>query len=141
MTNIITFFILILLATTTQTGTLKVEISNIRNTKGVVRVALYNSAEGFPRDEEAVIQSQIIEKITKKTHTVYFRNLPTGYYAISLLHDEDNNNEMKFNFWGIPTEGYGFSRNVKPQLKAPSFKDTKVKVNGATSIKINIIYR
>ena len=142
MTYLINFFIFILLFTTNQTATLKVEISNIQNTKGTIKVALYNSPNGFPRDEEAVIEEQIISNISKKSHVVYFRNLSYGNYAISLLHDENNNNDMDYNLIGIPTEGYGFSNNVKPKLSATSFKDTKVKVNRSyTSIKIDIIYR
>ena len=142
MTHLINFLIFFFLLTTNQTATLKVDINNIQNTKGTIRVALYNSPVGFPRDNEAVIEEQVINNISNKTNSVYFRNLPYGNYAISLFHDENNNEAMDYNLIGIPKEGYGFSNNVKPQLKAPSFNDTKVKVNCSyTSIKIDVIYR
>lgn len=37
---------------------------------------------------------------------VIFKNIHHGIYAVSVLHDENNNGLMDKNFFGIPTEGY-----------------------------------
>ena len=43
-------------------------------------------------------------------------------------------------FIGIPKEGYCFSNNVKPKLKAPSFEDTKVWIDSDTTITVEMNY-
>lgn len=51
-----------------------------------------------------------------------------GTYAIGLYHDADDDREMDTGVFGIPTEGYGFSRNVGGGLSAPSFASAALEV-------------
>ncbi len=46
-----------------------------------------------------------------------------GSYAVALFHDVDDDGVLDRGAFGIPTEGYGFSRNVGGGLSAPSFRD------------------
>lgn len=51
-----------------------------------------------------------------------------GAYAIGLYHDADDDNELDRGVFGVPTEGYGFSRNVGGGLSAPGFAEAALQV-------------
>jgi uncharacterized protein (DUF2141 family) len=112
-------------------GDITVEILALRNTAGQVLISLYNKAEGFPRDRDAVIESKIVTPIADTEFEVVFENYPHGDYAIAVLHDENMNTDMDFGFLHLPKEGYCFSNNVKPRLSAPSFKRAKFALSSA----------
>jgi len=108
-----------------STGDITVEILALRNVEGQVLISLYNTAEGFPRDRDAVIESKIVTPIDSTEFEVVFEDFPHGDYAIAVLHDENMNADMDFGFLHLPVEGYCFSNNAKPRLGAPSFKRAK----------------
>lgn len=53
-------------------------------------------------------------------HTIRFENLPSGQYAVAILHDENGNDRLD-RFAGIPREGIGFSRNPRFSFGPPAF--------------------
>jgi uncharacterized protein (DUF2141 family) len=40
------------------------------------------------------------------------RGIPAGTYAVTVLHDENSDGKMDFNWIGMPTKGYGFSIDI-----------------------------
>jgi uncharacterized protein (DUF2141 family) len=52
---------------------------------------------------------------------VSFGSLRPGTYAVAVLHDENENGKMDFNFLGMPLEGYGFSNDASALFGPPSF--------------------
>lgn len=118
-------------------GQLKVRITGLNSNKGNVAVALFNSAADFPKQERAFLGE--VTQITKKAASVTFRNLRPGLYAIAVLHDENQNAKMDFNFLGMPLEGYGFSNDASAMFGPPDFADAAFKLKprpSAVSIKI-----
>lgn len=116
---------------------LKVRITGLNNDKGKVAVALFASAADFPKQERALLGE--VTPITNKTASVTFRNLRPGLYAIAVLHDENQNSKMDFNFLGMPLEGYGFSNDASAMFGPPSFADAAFKLKArpsAVSIKM-----
>ena len=72
-----------------------------------------------------------------------FIGLPAGSYAVSVLHDENSDGKMDFNWIGVPTKGYGFSNDAKAVLLAPpSFHAASFDYDGRglLAISINIVY-
>ena len=84
------------------------------------------------------LSSMQIEVIKEKTAIITFTNLEAGEYAFSLFHDENENNQMDSNMFGIPKEGYGFSTNFKPIISTPAFDDANFKIEGDIIQKIKI---
>ena len=118
-------------------GQLKVRITGLNNDKGKVAVALFASAADFPKQERALLGE--LTPITSKTASVTFRNLRPGLYAIAVLHDENQNSKMDFNFLGMPLEGYGFSNDASAMFGPPSFDAAAFKLKArpsAVSIKM-----
>lgn len=103
-----------------ETFTLSIKVSDLRNDKGQLAVALFNSEEGFPKQEHAFAGK--LARIENGRAVVRFDGLEPGIYAAAVLHDENSNSKMDFNFVGIPLEGYGFSNDASAAFGPPSFE-------------------
>ena len=116
-------------------GDITVNITDIRNTDGEILISLYDKAEGFPRDRQAIFRTAVVEPDVSGQVTTVFEDLPYGDYALAVLHDEDGSQGMTFGSFHLPKEGYCFSNNVKVRFKPPKFKKTKFTLDGAGVIQ------
>lgn len=138
---IILIFVLIAQTLVSQknTGTLTLTVTGLRNNNGMVLASVFKNPDGFPHEREKSLQ-HIKVPINKNTSEVIFRNIPFGYYAIGIIHDENNNNKMDFGIFHIPKEGYGASNNANGTFGPPDFNDAKfnfTSTNNKVIIKIN----
>jgi uncharacterized protein (DUF2141 family) len=70
---------------------------------------------------------------------IYFTGVAPGRYAVSLYHDVNDNGSLDTDFFGRPTEPYGFSHDVDATFGAPSFKDAAIDVSEPrTLVVINL---
>ena len=69
-----------------------------------------------------------------------FKDLPVGKYALAIYHDENNDKKCNKNFFGIPTEAYCFSRNYRPIMSVPKFKDCYIDLKSDRAISIKMVY-
>ena len=98
-------------------GVLSIAISGLRSERGTVRLCMTRHRAYFPdcsRDPEALSRS-----VAASRDTVEFDRVPLGEYAIAVIHDENNNRKLDTLF-GIPREGFGFSRKPVPLRKSLS---------------------
>ena len=118
-----------------ETFSLTVNISGLDSDEGKVLVGIYNSKEDFLKKR---YKGDIVKIKDRKT-TVVFKNVPKGEYAVSFIHDENDNNKMDTNFLGIPKEDYGCSNNAKGFMGPPKYEDAKFNItsNKTISIKAN----
>ena len=110
-------------------GSIVVEITELRSFEGQVLVSIYDEAEGYPRSHDAVLQTKVVRTIESSDVKVVFENLEYGDYALAIMHDENSSGEMDYSAFGFPTEGYCFSNNVRPRIRAPKFKKAKLELN------------
>lgn len=113
---------------------LKVKINGFKNNNGKVIVGLYNSEGNFLNTTHKATTTII----KRNTAYVVFKGIHKGEYAISLYHDENNNNELDKNFFGIPKEVYGCSNNAKGVMGPPQYKDAKFKLVKTETITISL---
>ena len=125
------FFSLQSFATSSPVGTLVLHVTNFKDNKGTVRIALARSkAElDFVKKPYKLAETKINDKQAKWV----FHDLPYGEYAIKLYHDENGNKVFDTNFLGIPEEGYGFSNNAKGHFGPPDYKQVKFSINKITT--------
>jgi uncharacterized protein (DUF2141 family) len=109
-----------------------VTILNIRNSIGTVDCALFDSPNGFPRDVLRSAMRLVVMKVPNTRARCDFEGLPSGTYALVVLHDENMNGKLDTNWLGVPKEGYGFSKDAKAALLAPSFSDASFVYDGKT---------
>jgi uncharacterized protein (DUF2141 family) len=107
-----------------QSGKLEIAVTEIRNEKGDIRVALFQQEDGFPNDHKKAFYAGTFD-IEGIQLNFTIEDLPYGEYALAILHDENGNEKMDFNFLRMPKEGYGVSNNVTRSLGPPKFKDAK----------------
>lgn len=94
--------------TTSEEGiTITVTIDKIKNNKGKVLFALYTE-DTFLSSKPIQATGSTIEGNKVK---VTFTNVPKGTYAITCVHDENDNGRMDFEEGGMPKEDYGLSNN------------------------------
>lgn len=112
-------------------GIKQVENSNIM-------IALYNEKDAF------LDQDQIFKKVEVAADSAMveytFTGLQHGIYAISLYHDEDDDNEMDRKWYGPPKEGYGFSNNFTSNIRPARFDDASFELMEDKIIEIKVVY-
>ncbi|WP_051068832.1 DUF2141 domain-containing protein [Cesiribacter andamanensis] len=103
-------------------ASLHLTVEGLRNNKGLVRISLFNSEDGFPEDNQKALKVLAVAPKGGKAQ-VAFGSLPAGTYAIALLHDENENGKMDTNLVGYPKEGWGASADQLPTFRAPRFQE------------------
>ncbi|MBT9312739.1 DUF2141 domain-containing protein [Leptothoe kymatousa] len=122
----------------TEPAQLTVDIRGFKAPQGQVCLNLFDSSTGFPSDRNQALQS-LCQAATETA--VIFEDLAPGSYAVSVFHDANEDNELNRNFVGMPTEGFGFSRNPTVRVGPPKFGDAVVLVAGTeTHIEIELSY-
>ncbi len=121
-------------------STVNITIKNIRNAKGVCCVALFSNPTAFPGQLNKATKSVVV-RATKGNAKVKFDNVPSGTYAIAVIHDENEDGQLNTNFLGIPKEGYGASNNRLPITCAPDFTGASFIVTAKVKdLDINLKY-
>jgi len=107
---------------TSASPTLTVRVDGIRGTKGLLRVAVFNKADGWLENGKDV--QGVSRKITATSMTFSFNRLKPGAYAVSVLHDLNENGQMDMRWlpWPKPLEGVAASRNPRPRAGPPTWK-------------------
>jgi uncharacterized protein (DUF2141 family) len=111
-----------------QRSNLKIVFKDLRNDKGWLGMLLFNGPEGYPGEYRKAYKLAY-KRIENGTVVIDFKDIPFGSYAVTMLHDENANMDMDFNFLGIPKEGYGASNNAARYFGPPRYKDARFEVN------------
>ena len=106
---------------------LDIEISNIRNHKGVILLSVYTAPGQYPYYPARTYEVKKDSLVNGKVHTA-IKDLSPGQYGLCLLDDENRSGQMENNMFGIPLEGFGFANNVKPFLKRPDYERVLFKI-------------
>jgi len=134
------FLFTLLLVTIFQTEKLdlRVTVKGIKSNKGLIEFALYKNPEVFTQAGKTHRLARV--NAQKGEVSFVFSDLEPGKYAIVVYHDENQNKICDKNFFGIPTEAYAFSNNVRPKLTVPSFDDCAVHLQQNKSVAIQMVY-
>ena len=119
-----------------------IRVTNVRSADGYVLLLLFNTADGFPNVSTKAINSARI-RATKGRVTHEIRGLAPGRYAVTVIHDENNNKKLDTNLFGIPKEGWGTSRNPRPRTRAPRWSESSfaLKTGSTRDVAISLVYR
>ncbi len=121
-------------------GTIEVQARGLRNAKGFVRVLLFDSSDGFPDSPESAVRAVELDPDEESVKT-RLKPVPYGDYAVSVLHDENENLKLDKNFFGLPQEGYGVSRNPKPGFGPPAYEDAVFTLDSPERVlRIKLLY-
>jgi uncharacterized protein (DUF2141 family) len=96
-------------------------VTELRDDRGHVLCGLYKDRENWLGERPAFGARARVHD----GHAVcVFRDVPPGEYAISALHDADDDESMDKNALGLPTEGYCASHDAQADgVGAPDWND------------------
>lgn len=123
---------------TATTASVEIEVTGLRNTRGVIHACLTRDRRHFPNcefDPHAVTGT-----VAASAARVEVGGLPPGAYAIALFHDENSNRKLD-KFLGMPREGFGFSRSPVIRVGPPRFEQVVIKLApGVTRQSVRMQY-
>lgn len=100
--------------------------------KGVVRLAVYTNAAEFEQESPSI--GQVVELEGKQFPIeVELSNLPSGKVVVAAYHDINNDDKLNRNFFGVPTEPYGFSRKPVSKMRAPEWEEVAILIKDQKS--------
>lgn len=121
--------------------TLAVSAEGFKNMKGQAIVAVYSSKDTWLKLEKAIRLQKI--KLAKTEINVKFEGLVPGTYAVSVIHDENENGKLDMRYFPIPRpiEGAGVSNDARKSMGPPSWEDSRFTLSSVgTAIHIKIRY-
>ncbi len=125
---------------TQNTYSLVVDVSGLRNSKGILQVALYNKEGSIPDEHYRNYFRLVRKEINDGSVKLIFTDLPEGKYAVNVLHDENSNGKIDKGLI-LPEEGIGFSNYESIGLRnKPSFEKASFDLSADKSIIVKIIY-
>ena len=136
---ILTLSLGVLTPQTLSNPKLEIQINHAKSDKGMIRVLIFSKEIGFPDQPTKAIKSLSIQP-KNKAGLLSISDLPPGTYAVSVIHDEDNDGKLTTNAVGYPTEKFGFSNNPKVYFSPPSFDKASFQLK-PESKKIEITLR
>lgn len=105
-----------------------VKVINLDVKTGVMKAALFDKPAEFPRGKKTAGQKVPVQG---ETAQFVFKGLTDGKrYAVAVYHDENENNKFDKALFGIPLEGFGFSRDASVLSGAPNFSDADFVMKG-----------
>ena len=102
---------------------LTVILQNLESATAPIYVSVYGVKSKFPSPKGQLKEYKFTPN--GKEYRAEIADLKFGTYALATYQDENSSGEIDKNLIGMPTEGFGFSNNYKPKVKAPAFKDCK----------------
>jgi uncharacterized protein (DUF2141 family) len=123
-----------------KTLSLTIEVKNLRSEKGVVQFALYNKDGSIPDEDYENYYKIVKGEIVNGSSTITFKNIPSGKYAVNILHDENKNGKIDKGFI-LPIEGIGFSNFRSIGLtNRPNFSKASFELKENKTINVKVIY-
>ncbi|WP_421797154.1 DUF2141 domain-containing protein [Haliscomenobacter sp.] len=122
-----------------DTSTITVNITNVRNKEGTIRLCVFKDQASFSTEQASKIMHLDKHELSggKMTTSV---ELPSGTYGIAVLDDENSNDKMDYGLM-MPKEGFGFSNFYLTGLSRPKFEQFKFGVSDANfSVVIKMKY-
>ena len=135
MQTVLTYFTLLLTGILLQAqNTINVEMSGFESNDGKAVVGLFNEEETFLRDANW----KQVSDINNQTATATFKDVPDGIYAISVYHDENDNEKLDLIMGMMPKEDTGTSNNPKTTMGPPKWEDSNFEIKGNQELNFQI---
>ncbi|MFC2566757.1 MAG: DUF2141 domain-containing protein [Porphyromonas pasteri] len=116
-----------------QSHRLTLDVVGMKEKKGNLLISVYDSAEDYLKKPVKTLTSPA-DALTKRV----VLELESGTYAVVIYQDLNSNGKVDRNFFRLPTEPCGFSRDARPKMGPPRYKPASFSLNEDTEIRIKI---
>ena len=114
--------------------TLTLHVTTEGPREGVIVILVFKDKKGFPNKPEKAFLKARFPVTPEGSVECVITNLPYGSYALSLLHDINENYKAdKILGFGPPKEPVGFSNFDKKVLKQPKFEAALINFSAETN--------
>lgn len=107
-------------------GRVTVRIQGLRHNRGAIVVALYNNRRAFA-DKKGQAHGATTRP-RKRGAVVVFDDVLPGKYAVAFFQDLNGNQRLDTNLFGVPTEGFGFSKDAMGKRGPPTFEAAAIDI-------------
>jgi uncharacterized protein (DUF2141 family) len=127
------------IAAESRGGRIQIVMVGLHSNSGRVVCTLFDSPDGFPRDDSA--PRTISVPIAARSGTCSFPVSKRGKYAAVVFHDENADGKFNTNWIGLPKEGYGFSNDASISWRPPNFDEAGFEFDGGVErLTVHIRY-
>ena len=116
-----------------QSYRLTLDVVGMKEKKGNLLISVYSSAEDYLKKPIKTLTTPV-DALTKRVVI----ELETGTYAVVIYQDLNSNGKVDRNFFRLPTEPCGFSRDARPKMGPPHYKPASFTLNEDTEMRIKI---
>ncbi|MBN1665382.1 MAG: DUF2141 domain-containing protein [Deltaproteobacteria bacterium] len=107
-----------------------VKVLNISSSVGTEAYALFDSSVYFPIEFPRYATNIVVVEIRYAVVRGDLSDILPETYEFAIIHDENMDGKLDTNRLNIPTEGHGFSNDVKTMIRPPSFSDAGFPYDG-----------
>lgn len=114
----------------------EVTLKGVKPGDGSLRVGLFTAGNFL----ETPVDGKIV-KASNESIVLKFENVREGDYALSVVHDANENGKLDKSKLGIPKEGFAFSNNAMGKKGPPAYEKARFEVKGTSSVKQELTMR
>jgi len=118
-------------------NTIEISMLGFDSNEGKAMIGLFIEEETFLRTPKMTLSSGI--KNLKSE--VVFKDIPDGIYAVSVYHDENDNDELDLIMGILPKEDNGTSNNPNTIMGPPKWQESIFEVKGGETVSLEIIIK
>lgn len=108
-----------------------VHVTGLKQQASTLHVAVFHSAEGFPKPESSV--NKMTLPVAGESAEVSVMLSSGEPAAIAVFQDLDGDGRLTKNGFGLPVEPYGFSNNARSLLGPPGFSQAAMAAADASA--------
>ena len=115
-----------------QSHRLTLDVVGMKEKKGNLLISVYDSAEDYLKKPSR--RATPADALTKRV----VLELVSGTYAVVIYQDLNSNGKVDRNFFRLPTEPCGFSRDARPKMGPPRYKPASFTLSEDTEMSIKL---
>ena len=121
------------------TYTITIVVTDIRNSKGVIRFKFYDDRTSFPHDTGFLRKVEPKSKLQGDSLVVTYEGFKSQYMGIALQDDENGDKKLDMG-WFLPKEGHAFSDYYHTAWRRPVYEDFRFFLDGNRTIRMKMRY-
>lgn len=118
-----------------QVANITVRVVDAEPPTGTLEISLFNSADSFLKQPFLQTSGPVN---ADGQYLALFAKVPTGEYAVVVVHDENDNGKLDTGFLGFGGESYAYSNDARPLFGRPKFDKAKFAVTADTQLEISL---
>ncbi|AZQ59498.1 DUF2141 domain-containing protein [Maribacter sp. MJ134] len=134
MKKIISSFLILMVYAGFSQHNLSLKIEGVPSNAGAICAAVYKDHESFLKFDKVYKMGS--KKATEGNTIIQINDIPEGNYAVAIFHDENGNDVLDTNMFGIPKEAVAFSKAKMKMFGPPRFDECAFKIVANTEITI-----